>query len=142
MIMNPSRLRHLAAGAACTCLFLALCSLPAHAETPAFELKRGEHVAIIGNTMADRMQHDGWLETYLQAMHPELELTFRHLGFSGDEVITRPRSDNFGNADQWLSKVGADVVFCFFGYNEALRGASGLEGFQRDLADMIDGMRG
>ena len=141
MIMNPSRLRHLAAGAACTCLFLALCSLPAHAETPAFELKRGEHVAIIGNTMADRMQHDGWLETYLQAMHPELELTFRHLGFSGDEVKTRPRSDNFGNADQWLSKVGADVVFCFFGYNEALRGESGLEGFQRDLADMIDGMR-
>ena len=108
---------------------------------PPLQFNKGDHVAIIGNTLADRMQHFGWLETYLQALHPDLELTFRNLGFSGDEVNRRPRSENFGDADQWLTKCQADVVFCFFGYNEALRGESQLSEFEKHLAEMIDGMR-
>ena len=104
------------------------------------QLRPGDHVCYIGNTLADRMQHHAWLETYLQALHPEHELTFRNLGFSGDQVKTRPRSANFGSPDQWLTKCGADVVFCFFGYSEALRGEAGLPGFEKDLAAMIDGM--
>ena len=55
---------------------------------------------------------------------------------------TRPRSANFGSTDQWLTKVKADVVFCFFGYNEALRGEPGLAGFRKDLGDMLSGMKG
>ena len=27
------------------------------------ELRKGDHICLIGNTLADRMQHDGWLET-------------------------------------------------------------------------------
>ncbi|QDV68913.1 Cytochrome c-552 precursor [Rosistilla carotiformis] len=109
------------------------------ANEPLFQ--KGDHVVYIGNTLADRMQHDAWLETYLQAVLPEHELTFRNLGFSGDEVKLRQRADNFGDADMWLSKCAADVVFCFFGYNEALKGEAGLKGFESDLAAMIDQMR-
>jgi len=105
-------------------------------------LRPGDHIAYIGNTMADRMQHHAWLETYIHALHPKHNLTFRNLGFPGDEVKTRRRSENFGNPDQWLTKVEADVVFCFFGYNEALRGEAAIDDFRKDLADMIDGMRG
>ncbi len=125
------------------CLCLLLCLTPALAATaqPPLQLQPGDHVAYIGNTMADRMQHHGWLETYLHALHPEHNLTFRNLGFSADEVKTRPRSEDFGTPDQWLSKVEADVVFCFFGYNEALRGDAGLATFESELASMIDGMR-
>ncbi|MCA9213635.1 MAG: HEAT repeat domain-containing protein, partial [Planctomycetales bacterium] len=103
-------------------------------------LNEGDHIAIIGNTLADRMQHHGWLETYLVATHPNHDLTIRNLGFSGDEVKTRPRSQDFGSPDQWLTKVEADVVLCFFGYNEALRGEAGLAQFQKDLGEMLDGM--
>ena len=28
------------------------------------DLRQGDHICIIGNTLAERMQHDGWLETY------------------------------------------------------------------------------
>lgn len=108
---------------------------------PGLELKRGDHIAYIGNTMADRMQHHAWLETYIHAVHPEAHLTFRNLGFSGDEIDRRPRSENFGTPDEWLSKVKADVVFCFFGRNEALRSEAGLQDFRQALADMIDQMR-
>ena len=104
-------------------------------------LAPNSNVAIIGNTTADRMQHHGWLETYIQALHPDQKLVFRNLGFSGDEVVLRQRSDNFGNADQWLTKVQADVVFAFFGYNESLKGEAGLPGFKSDLAANIDAMR-
>ena len=104
-------------------------------------LAPNSNVAIIGNTTADRMQHHGWLETYIQALHPDQKLAFRNLGFSGDEVVLRQRSDNFGNADQWLTKVQADVVFAFFGYNESLKGEAGLPGFKSDLAANIDAMR-
>jgi len=104
-------------------------------------LNPNDHIAIIGNNLADRMQHHGWLETYIQAEFPRHRLTIRNLGFTGDEVKTRPRSANFGNADQWLAKVKADVVFCFFGYNEALRGQPGLATFRKDLADMLTSMK-
>jgi putative heme-binding domain-containing protein len=87
------------------------------------------------------MQHHGWLEAYIQAAHPDHDLVFRNLGFPGDEVTSRIRSDNFGSPDQWLSKTGAGVVFCFFGYNESLRGEDGLGAFRHELAEMIDGMR-
>jgi putative heme-binding domain-containing protein len=123
-------------------LSLVCCVLPSVtlAADGAFELTKGDRVSIIGNTTADRMQHHGWLETYIHAMHPGHNLTFRNLGFPGDELKTRPRSASFGSADQWLTKTQADVVFCFFGYNEALRGERGLPGFKRDLAETIDGM--
>jgi putative heme-binding domain-containing protein len=105
-----------------------------------FELRSGDHVSIIGNTMADRMQHDAWLETYIHALYPELDLTIRNLGFPGDEVKTRSREENFGSPDQWLTKTKSDVVFCFFGYNESLRGEAGLAQFRNELAEMLDGM--
>jgi putative heme-binding domain-containing protein len=115
---------------------------PASAAEPKLQLKRGDRISIIGNTLADRMQHHGWLETMIQCRFPAHQLVFRNLGFAGDQVKTRPRSANFGSPDQWLSKTKADVVFCFFGYNEALRGIDALPGFEADLSDMLDGMLG
>lgn len=104
------------------------------------ELPKNANITIIGNTLADRMQHYPWLESYTQALHPNHSLVFRNLGFSGDEVNARQRSANFGSADQWLTKTKADVVLCFFGYNEALRGADTVDAFSKNLATMIDGM--
>src|SRR5688572_12373273 len=71
------------------------------------ELHKGDHICIIGNTLAERMQHDGWLETLIHARFPEHELVFRNLGYSADEVRLdrRLRSLNFGTPDEWLSGV-------------------------------------
>lgn len=123
-------------------ILLLIASTTALAAEPRIELKSGDHIAYIGNTTADRMQHHAWLETYIHATYPEHNLVFRNLGFPGDELKTRSRSANFGSSDQWLSKVEADVIFCFFGYNEALRGEGAVDGFRKDLAETIDGMRG
>ena len=62
-------------------------------------LNKGDHVCYIGNTLADRMQHFGWLETMIQSRFAGHELVFRNLGFSADEINKRPRSANFGDPD-------------------------------------------
>ncbi|MEZ6062515.1 MAG: PA14 domain-containing protein [Planctomycetaceae bacterium] len=124
----------------CACLFVALtCSLSsAFAQSEMLDLNRGDHIAIIGNTLADRMQHFGWTETMLQTRFPQHELVVRNLGFSGDTLTTRPRSQNFGTPDEWLTKVEADVIFAFFGYNESFAGETGLPQFRDDLKAFID----
>jgi putative heme-binding domain-containing protein len=96
-------------------------------------LPKSAHVAIVGNTLADRMQHDGWLEATLQARFPSHGLTIRNLGFSGDELTTRLRSQGFGTPDEWLAKVEADVILAFFGYNESFAGEAGLDRFKDEL---------
>src|SRR5436190_24158435 len=77
---------------------------PASGQAPAaFELRPKDHIGIIGNALAERLQYDGWLETMLHARFPKHELVVRNLGFSGDEIATRQRSLNFGSPDEWLS---------------------------------------
>ena len=111
------------------------------ASSQELEIKPNDTICYIGNTLADRMQHHGWLETYIHATLPEHNLTFRNLGFSGDELDNRPRSKDFGTPDQWLTKCKADVVFAFFGYNEALKGQQELDNFRNKLGKQIDAMR-
>src|SRR5690606_17481892 len=108
-------------------------------ETCAQELKlqKGDHISLIGNALAERMQHDGWLETLIQAQFPDLELSFRNLGFSGDELTERLRSANFGSPDDWLKRTETDVVFAFFGYNESFAGEAGLAKFIKDLENFV-----
>ena len=100
---------------------------------PQLKLNKGDHVAILGNALPDRMQHSGYLETLIHAKYPEHELVFRNLAAAGDEVVTRHRSENFGSPDDWLRKTGADVIFAFFGFNESFQGYGGLEKFKADL---------
>src|SRR5271166_261136 len=98
------------------------------------EIRKGDHISLIGNTLADRMQHDGWLETYLQGRFPRHELTIRNLGYSADGLTVRLRSADFGTPDEWLSRTKTNVVFAFFGYNESF---GDLNRFRRALAAFI-----
>ena len=113
------------------CLF-ALAGLAAFA-APALTLQKGDHISLIGNALADRMQLHGSLETLIHAKFPQQELVFRNLAASGDEVATWHRSENFGTRDEWLTKTKADVIFAFYGFNESFKGAAGLDKFIKDL---------
>ena len=97
------------------------------------ELKKGDRIALVGNSLADRMQHHGWLETLLVAKYPQLDLVFRNLAAPADEVATWHRSENFGTRDEWLTRVKADVIFAFYGFNESFKGDAGLDKFKADL---------
>ena len=154
----------------CWLLALVVCVLPLAASAAPFELQKGDHICIIGNLLAERMQHYGNLETRIYSRFPQHELVFRNLGFSGDEPTLRLRSMDFGSPDEWLAGEGkhpgktaqavkdksvlggdnrfaltntkADVIFVFFGYNESWGGEAGLPKFKNDLTGTIKGMLG
>src|SRR5207249_8533454 len=101
------------------------------------ELHKGDHICLIGNALADRMQHHGWLETLIYARFPDHDLVFRNLAASGDEVATWHRSENFGSRDEWLKKTKADVILAFYGFNESFKGEHGLPKFKKDLDNFL-----
>ncbi|MFT4641772.1 MAG: azurin/lysophospholipase L1-like esterase [Verrucomicrobiales bacterium] len=106
-----------------------------------FSFKKGDHIAIVGNATAGRLQYDGWLESFLQNKLPEHELTIRNLAFPGDTVSKRPRNKGFTSPEEYLKHVAADVIFVFFGYNESFQGAEGIPSYKKDLSEMIDRYR-
>src|SRR6266550_7760791 len=113
------------------CILLGLLNVSVGAQT--LTLNKGDHICLIGNALADRMQHHGWLETLICAKFPDRELVFRNLAASGDEVATWHRSENFGSRDEWLTKTKADVILAFYGFNESFNGPAGLDKFKQDL---------
>ena len=118
--------------------FAALTTFPASAQLP---LQKDDTVCLIGNALADRMQHDGWVETVLQSQLKGQNITFRNLAISGDTVTSRPRSKGVPSVEDILAHSKADVVFAFFGYNESFGGQAKLASFKSDLAAMIDKYR-
>jgi len=134
------------------------------AQAARLDLQEGNHICIIGGGVADAMQHTGWLETRLQSRFPTLRLTIRNLAYDGDEIdpAKRLRSADFGTPDQWLAGSApipnpgelktkervrenrlelagtrADVIFAFFGANEAHAGPAGLPAFRAQLEAFI-----
>jgi glucose/arabinose dehydrogenase len=124
---------------ACSLLFFFLARGTGTAQPRA--LHPGDHISLMGNGLAEGFQRDGWLETQFQAAFPDYHLSFRNLGFAGDELSLRMRCDNFGSPDDWLSRTKTDVVFAFFGYNESFAGPAGIEKFKQDLAKFINDTR-
>ncbi|MBC8370543.1 MAG: hypothetical protein H8E25_11125 [Planctomycetes bacterium] len=117
---------------------LACCSQPHDSNqttTPQVQFEYGDHVVIIGGGQAERMQHHGWFETYLQVSVPELQLTVRNHGFSGDRINHRPRNQGFTDADGYLEISKADVIIAMFGYNESFDGDPVQ--YEKDLIDWV-----
>ena len=111
----------------------AVLSVAAPQSEEPYVLPPAARICFIGNTLPERMQHDGWLETLLHARHPDDGLVIRNLAFSGDELNLRLRSRGFGTPDEHLALQGTDVVFAFFGYGESFDGAEGLPEFRGHL---------
>src|SRR5215467_1575486 len=80
------------------------------AEEPKLKLAKGNHVVLIGNTLAERMQYFGHLETLLHSRFPEMELVVRDLGWSADELTLRPRSQDYQDHGHTLYDEHADVI--------------------------------
>ncbi|MCG8586902.1 MAG: SGNH/GDSL hydrolase family protein, partial [Pirellulales bacterium] len=130
----------------CLSLVLALTalssSLLADDKKPkSLEFKKNDIVALYGNGLADRMQHDPWVEAVLQSQLKGLDVRFRNMSFSGDVDNKRPRSRGFTNDRDYLHHVGPSVIFIFFGYNESFNGPDKADAFGQGLVKVVDNYR-
>ena len=110
---------------------------PADAVEP-FAFQANDIVAVYGNGLADRMQHDPWVESNLQAQLAGKQVSFRNMSFAGDMVNKRPRNKGFTNDAEYLQHVGPSVVFVFYGYNESFAGPAGAEAYEGELVKLVE----
>jgi putative heme-binding domain-containing protein len=106
------------------------------------ELRRGDHVCLVGNTLLERAQLYGHVSATLQAGFPDHELVIRNLAWSADEIDLAPRPDNFADLDQHLTFCRADLIFAAYGFNESFAGEAGLPEFRRKLAGFLRALGG
>ena len=124
-------------------LLLVGCGLPGTVTaTEPFRFQQGDTVAIYGNGLADRMQHEPWVETVLQHHLQGLDVRFRNLSVSGDTVSKKPRSSGFTNDEVYLQHVAPDVIFIMYGYNESFAGPEGASSYRQELVKLVEKYRG
>lgn len=109
----------------------------APAAEPKLALKKGDHVVLVGGTLAERMQYFGGFETLLHSRFPDLEVVVRNLGWSADELTLRPRSKDFRDHGHTLADHRPNVLLAMFGFNESFAGPAGLPKFEADLKNFL-----
>src|SRR5205807_2599583 len=114
-----------------------------------FELKDGDKVVWLGSTLIEREQRYGYWETALTARWPDRNITFRNLGWSGDNVygearlafdITKPELGLKRMVDLTLAEKPT-VIFICYGTNESFEGEAGLEKFEKGLEKLLDELK-
>ncbi len=126
-------------------LFLETAPRPAECEpvptTLPLQLKRGDRICLIGNTLFERAQLFGQVPATIQAGFPEHELVIRTLAWSADEVDLMPRPENFADLEQHLCYSKADVILAAYGFNESFAGEQGLPAFRNRLASFLQRLK-
>ncbi|MBL8811721.1 MAG: HEAT repeat domain-containing protein [Planctomycetaceae bacterium] len=99
---------------------------------------KGERVAFLGNSMAERMNLFGHFETLLHTRFPEQELIVRNFARPAEEVGVQQRSADYTALDDPQLAFGADTYLCFFGFNESYAGPDGIEKFKQQYNSYLD----
>jgi len=128
-------------------------------------LKDSDSIVIIGSGMASRMTHFPQFETEVFLRFPDKNITIRNMGDEGNTPGFRPHpgrnqdqqyafpgakellpeelqaSSNprghFETPDQWLTRLGADTIIAFFGYNSAFAGPGDVDRYKVELEAFI-----
>lgn len=125
-------------------------------------LKKGDHIILIGNNLGSRMMEYGLFETEMHVRYPDSLLYIRNLCDGGNTPGFRPHSGrvspwafpgaeefqtefanfsdsqgHFETPDEWLYRHKADIILAFFGFNESFQGEEGLENYKAELDAFI-----
>lgn len=109
-----------------------------------FELRDGDRVVFLGNTLIEREQKYGYLETALTERFPDRNITFRNLGWSGDTVWGEARAvfgtqaDGFRALREHVLALKPTVIFVGYGTNESFAGETGLPHFLDGFNTLLD----
>jgi putative heme-binding domain-containing protein len=102
------------------------------------QLVKGERIAFVGNSTAERMNLFGNFETMLHIRFPDKELVVRNFARPADEVGNRQRPSDYTRLDDPLYSFNPDTMLCFFGFNESMAGKDGVAKFEADYEKFLD----
>lgn len=127
-------------------LFLLVACCSVGFSQPAFNPKDGDRIVYVGNALMENEQQYGFLEYLITSNHPEKQLSFRNLGWSGDTVFGDARSyytsppGPFELLIQQIRAVQPQWVFLAYGGIEAQSGKAGLPSFAEGLQRLLDSL--
>lgn len=140
------RKRLFSASGILVCFFLAATSIPLSAQSgfPPLELKHQDRIVFLGSSLFEHELANGYLEFALTSRWPDLDLTFRNLGWTGDNVFAEARS-TFTNPPtpyqqlfQQIRSTKPNHVLIAYGGIESQKGEGGLSQFTKGLEVIID----
>ena len=151
MISVLMNFRKRAALIASSFIFLAACSPSRErASAPRLQSEEGDRIVFLGNAFFEQAIRHGELETSLALRWPEKNLSFRNIGWSGDTVFGHSRTfgrrgakfggpeAGFERMSQHLAKLGPDIVFVAYGFNESFEEEAGLEAFRQGALRLLE----
>ncbi|MBC7922300.1 MAG: c-type cytochrome [Ferruginibacter sp.] len=142
---------------------IALCAFRfAQSDSPALKIKKSAHLVLIGNNLGSRMMNFGHFETEMHLRYPDSLLFIRNMCDGGNTPGFRPHAGrvspwafpgaekfqtelatysdsqgHFETEEQWLTRLKADIIIAFFGYNESFGGKGGLDNYRAELDAFI-----
>lgn len=115
----------------------------ASADPPTFELKSGDRIVFLGNTLIERAQKFGSWESLFLRSFPKAKLSFRNLGWSADTVwsdsrgIFDPPAAGYQRMLKQVKDLKPQVILIGYGGNEAFAGKEGLPAFEKQLEKLL-----
>jgi len=128
----------------------------------ALTIRKGEHIVLVGSGLGSRMNHFGHFETELQLRNPGSKLVIRNMCDEGNTPGFRPQpgrkspwafpgaekfqtnlakgtgsTGHFETPDQWITRLKADTIIAFFGYNSSFAGEHGVANYKAELTAFI-----
>lgn len=129
------------------------------------KVNQGDRIVMIGAGMGSRMAHFGHFETETFLRFPDKDITIRNMADEGNTPGFRPHPGrgqdeqyafpgakellpkhlqansqpvgHFETPDQWLTRLGADTIIAFFGFNSSFGGVEDLSRFKKELEAFV-----
>lgn len=111
--------------------------------SPQFELRDGDRVVFLGNTLIERAQKYGHWEAMLTSRYPDRNITFRNLGWDGDTVwaesrgIFDPPAKGYQRMQEHVVRLKPTVIILGYGNNEAYSGEKGIPEFTKQYDTLL-----
>jgi lysophospholipase L1-like esterase len=134
------------------CFAIVAAAALAHAQETKdkLQLRDGDRIVLVGSTLIEREQVAGYVETMLVTRFPNLNLTFRNLGYSGDTVSGEARGlctgwstfespeQGFNRLRKLVQEIRPTVLIVSYGMNESFSGPAKLADFVSGYNQMLD----
>ena len=131
--------------------FLALTVARAATPAPRFELRDGDRVVFLGDTLVEREQSHGWIELMLTARAADRSVTFRNLGWSADTPTGTSRTglsllqagresadEGWTQLQQQITDAKPTVIIVGYGMANSFDGPAGETKFADDYTRLLD----
>ena len=133
--------------------FLALTAASAATPAARFELRDGDRVVFLGDTLIEREQSHGWIELMLTVRSADSSVTFRNLGWSADtpagvsrtglspmQAAREPADEGWIQLQQQITDAKPTVIFVGYGMANSFDGLEGEEKFRADYIRLLDAL--